>query len=237
MHFSIFFYLCLIIQVSSFSSDCMNTQPMFPNPKSNSVRVVSYNILSDKLCNSEHYIHSNPIHLENNYRYKQITNKFKSEIKLNSIICLQEVSQSWKRRLIPFFNERGYQICEGQYGTHFNGYMGVFMAWPKHKYSSIKKQSHRISHSVDWINKDSNALQAPLSTVFDNNNDNLFWSLIKSFKTMIVSSLFNFRNNETEPTPQPTVNRGRLFQWDTWDEVMDFFCIFLNIFLTFYFPR
>lgn len=58
-------------------------------------RIVSYNILNQRCLDIFYYKHSkvSSEYLEYNYRLYMLKNKLKTEIQLNSIICLQEVSK------------------------------------------------------------------------------------------------------------------------------------------------
>lgn len=46
---------------------------------------------------------------------------------------MSQVSRAWGGALVPFFEANGYAYAAGSYGNHFNGYMGVCVAWPRSK--------------------------------------------------------------------------------------------------------
>jgi mRNA deadenylase 3'-5' endonuclease subunit Ccr4 len=56
-----------------------------------SVRVASYNVLSDSLCRASHYVHSAPGDLENGARLLRVKAKLQEEMDKGAVICLQEV--------------------------------------------------------------------------------------------------------------------------------------------------
>jgi hypothetical protein len=205
---NLFVFLVLINRVSPFPSTCMDNHNI---PVA--LRVVSYNVLSDKLCSPSHYTHSQPSHLENNYRFKLVTKFLKKEVKSSAIICLQEVSEAWKNKFKNFFGESDYAFAEAQYGAHYTGYMGVFMAWPKHKYITIKKTSLRISESAyvnNGIGGDNdrshmiNHEAATTPTGHHHDNDGVWWSVVSGVKSLFSNLLLN--RSATSPEVSTTVS-------------------------------
>jgi hypothetical protein len=47
------------------------------------------------------------------------------------------VSRAWGGELVPFFESNGYGYAGGSYGSPFNGYMGVCVAWPRDKHQCL----------------------------------------------------------------------------------------------------
>jgi 2',5'-phosphodiesterase len=96
------------------------------------VAVHTYNILSSKLCTPDYFIRVNPRFIEPTYRFQQITKKLKEQsISKNAIICLQEIPREWAGPLYTFFCNENYVFIKSLYGTAFNGYMGVGLAFPR----------------------------------------------------------------------------------------------------------
>ena len=89
-----------------------------------SVRVVTYNILSPKLCVPSYYSSNDPRDLKPDIRLERVLKKLAAEIPESSVICLQEISLSWAGDMHVFFAQHGYHFIFSPYGTHKNGYMG-----------------------------------------------------------------------------------------------------------------
>jgi mRNA deadenylase 3'-5' endonuclease subunit Ccr4 len=100
--------------------------------KMNSLQVVSYNILSKPLCRPDVFTpeHYNPGVLQFDMRYTLLINKLEKHIANKAVICLQEVDVESAGRLQLDFKCRGYDWVYHPYGTSFNGYMGVAIAYP-----------------------------------------------------------------------------------------------------------
>eukprot|EP00240_Pyramimonas_obovata_P003883 CAMPEP_0118938880 /NCGR_PEP_ID=MMETSP1169-20130426/27320_1 /TAXON_ID=36882 /ORGANISM="Pyramimonas obovata, Strain CCMP722" /LENGTH=374 /DNA_ID=CAMNT_0006882977 /DNA_START=262 /DNA_END=1386 /DNA_ORIENTATION=+ len=131
------------------------------------VRVVTYNVLSSKLARSEQFPSCAPEDLKANVRYKRILTKLEAEVEQGSILCLQEVPMEWAGDLHTFFQQRGFHFLVSLYGTPFNGYMGVGIAFPVSKYRAEKMKLARLSDfRRDWPRPPRpNALQKALKAV------------------------------------------------------------------------
>ena len=101
------------------------------------VRITSYNILSESLCNEKSYPFNNPEYVREDYRFPLIKSKIDEEIKKQSIVCMQEVTQKFAGEAHVFFQKKGYHVITGLYGNHFNGNMGVVLAFPTNKYDLV----------------------------------------------------------------------------------------------------
>jgi mRNA deadenylase 3'-5' endonuclease subunit Ccr4 len=110
-----------------------------------SIKVTSYNVLSSHLASPTYFLNCKPQFLDSNYRYRKLLTKLEKEIDDKSIICLQEISQSWSALLYPFFVEKGYTFITALYGKKFNGYMGVGIAIPTNKYDLLDVDISRIA--------------------------------------------------------------------------------------------
>ena len=93
-------------------------------------RVVTYNVLSDRLASAEHFTACDPANLKSTTRLERIKAKLEEECGKNSVICLQEVSAKWAGEFHVFFARLGYSFVVSNYGNPFNGYMGVGVAYP-----------------------------------------------------------------------------------------------------------
>ena len=99
------------------------------------VRVVSYNVLSEKLCHRSEYFQCASVHLDARRRHEKIEKKLSAEMKRQSVICLQEVTVLFANRLSVFFERAGYHLVHDPYGGRRSGWMGVAIAYPRAVYS------------------------------------------------------------------------------------------------------
>lgn len=65
-----------------------------------------------------------------------------------AIICLQEVSRDWYTKLCVFFAEVGYLCHFTGYGTDWDGYMGVLIAWPIREFILVEAVTSRIGDTL-----------------------------------------------------------------------------------------
>jgi len=116
---------------------------------SQSVRVVSYNVLSSHLGSPSYFTACQPCHLEASNRLPKIFSKLEKELASSSktpvVFCLQEISQDWAGDFHKFFVNRGYHMVTGLYGKKFNGYMGVALAYPTNVYETVDVDICRLS--------------------------------------------------------------------------------------------
>jgi len=98
------------------------------------IRVVTYNILSHELVETEEFPMCNPKHLQEEYRKDLLKKLLESEVEQKSIICLQEVSTDWAAWLFTWFDCRDYYFIKTQWSDHHNGYMGTSIAVSKDKF-------------------------------------------------------------------------------------------------------
>jgi len=114
------------------------------------VRVVSYNVLSSHLCAPDHFLRCAPDALDPPQRLARIKTLLRPHLEEDAVICLQEVSAPWIGELTPFFEEAGYTFVTGSYGSPFNGYMGVSLAWPTARFSSEEVAVTRVADTKSW---------------------------------------------------------------------------------------
>lgn len=115
-----------------------------------SIRVVTYNILSSHLSGTDHFKHCHPVDLQPETRLSRIKSKLEAEIRDGAVICLQEVSQTWAGPLHAFFQQRHYHFVTALYGGPLSGYMGVGLAWPSDVYEAIEVDIKRLSDTRPW---------------------------------------------------------------------------------------
>jgi len=113
-------------------------------------RVVTYNVLSSHLCEPEHFTACDPSDLDPPMRLARVKEQLEPHVKAGAVIGLQEVSAQWVGELTPYFEERGYTFVSGLYGRHFNGYMGVALAWPSARYAAEAVELPRVAETKTW---------------------------------------------------------------------------------------
>lgn len=119
-------------------------------PPSPFVRVVSYNVLSSHLCEPDHFVACKPENLDPPVRLERIKAMLQDQCNREAVICLQEVSTQWVGELTPFFESNGYTFVSGNYGSPFNGYMGVSLAWPKSRFEAEACDISRCADTRQW---------------------------------------------------------------------------------------
>ncbi len=114
------------------------------------LRLVSYNVLSDALCDAEFFDCCAPEDVDNDTRLARVKRKLQAEMEQGAVICLQEISRNWAGELLPLYEQYGYGHMEACSGSAFGGYMGVSLAWPQAKFSCEEIQAKKIGETVDW---------------------------------------------------------------------------------------
>lgn len=112
------------------------------------INIITYNILSHKLGNTNWFTSCKYKNLKKENRFKKITNQLQDEIKKSSIICLQEVPQDWAVKFHTLLIKYNYSFVYSSYGTTFDGYMGVGIAFPLNIFELCDADISRIGE--DW---------------------------------------------------------------------------------------
>lgn len=123
------------------------------NKRSNSpslVKVVSYNVLSSELADTKAFPYCDPADLAANVRLNRLFQKLDGPVSERSIVCLQEVSLSWSGPLHSYFSKRDYHLIMSSYGSYFNGYMGVGIAFPTDKFSADDVRLQCLADAARW---------------------------------------------------------------------------------------
>jgi 2',5'-phosphodiesterase len=134
----------------------INIMSSYTSNNKQSVRVVSYNLLSSHLAEPTFHTKCDPDNLAAENRMPKIIAKLQSEIDKQTqkgndgndtpvVFCLQEVSHDWAKELHVFFAERGYHFITALYGRHFNGYMGIGTAYPIQHYKTLQVDICKLS--------------------------------------------------------------------------------------------
>ncbi len=137
------------------------------------VPIVSYNVLSPPLAKASYFKYCDPADLGADVRLSRVLHKLEEAVSKKSIICLQEVSLSWSGPLHSFFARRGFQMILGTYGSYFNGYMGVAIAY-SNEFEADDVRVQVLADTARWPRE---------------NPPNMFERAIQSF--------FGFFTNET----------------------------------------
>ena len=104
------------------------------------IRVITFNLLSADILTEESYAKYFPTnkrkYMEFGYRLEKTKNLIKSWMKVNFIICFQEMSKRWREKLNIFFEGNNYKlVSEGYSGDRF----GVGIAFPTNHYDLLHK--------------------------------------------------------------------------------------------------
>ena len=116
----------------------------------NSVNVVSYNVLSEKLCNWSYYDKTRPSDCDQDVRYERVMSKVRAQMDTNAVICMQEVSRRWMEKLIPIFSKYKYEYVSYQGHKARNGYMGPCVAWPRERFEIKNVSVDRVTDTMKW---------------------------------------------------------------------------------------
>ena len=114
------------------------------------LKIRSYNVLSDGLCDAKGFDCCPPEDVDNPTRLARVKAKLAAEMRDGAVICLQEVSRNWAGELVPLFEQHGYNHMTALSGSPFAGYMGQALAWPTARYTAEQVEAKRVSETVDW---------------------------------------------------------------------------------------
>lgn len=101
------------------------------------MNIVTYNILSSELCSPSYFHMNTEEEMDKDNRFNLLTQKLRYNISQEYVICLQEVCNYFREKLILFFKDNNYHVIDNNYGSRFNGFMGVMTAFPKMKYQLL----------------------------------------------------------------------------------------------------
>mmetsp|Transcript_31105 Transcript_31105/g.38415 ORF Transcript_31105/g.38415 Transcript_31105/m.38415 type:complete len:207 (+) Transcript_31105:113-733(+) len=115
-----------------------------------SVRIITYNVLSQTLCRPSHFHKNDPLDLVPETRFQRLLEKLKPEVEKQSVLTLQEVSQKWAGKLHTFFARNNYHFVVRLYGSAFSDYMGVGIAIPLENFTILQTDIQRLSSTITW---------------------------------------------------------------------------------------
>ena len=112
------------------------------------IRVITFNLLSPEITSSHFFPTVRKINLDFTKRTERTKKLMQSWIKVNFIICTQEMSARWKDVLEPFFVENEYGFI---YDIYSSGKMGVGIAYPLKHYDLIDVNKFTCSQIIEPI--------------------------------------------------------------------------------------
>ena len=95
------------------------------------LNILTYNILSDPLCNPDYFPKNEKDDLEPGTRQARLLNEIKPYLEKKYIFTLQEVSVNQWQWLCVCFEHWDYQHHWFSKGVPFDGYMGIVIAYPR----------------------------------------------------------------------------------------------------------
>jgi mRNA deadenylase 3'-5' endonuclease subunit Ccr4 len=98
------------------------------------LRVITFNLLSSDYATPEFFPYVEKHYLDFAPRVEKVKKLLKSWMKVNFIICLQEVNTLWENTLEDFFSENNY-ILHSE--TYANNKLGVGIAYPFNHYTLL----------------------------------------------------------------------------------------------------
>lgn len=161
----------LVISPFSTDSSVAAAAPL-ENP---TVRIVTYNVLSPNLCSAGFFSLSEAGACDPSKRLERVKKKLREEMRLDSVLCLQEVSRAWGAELVPFFEENGYSYSAALTGGPFGGYMGQCLAWPAKKYKADSVNTSRIGDTIPEADDGKGKKKKKGGRKGDKNKDKGFW--------------------------------------------------------------
>ena len=112
------------------------------------VRVITYNLLSEAYATQKQFPLSKSYYLEFDIRIFKTIKLIESWIKVNFLICLQELSRTWLEILEPFFKKNGYILFYDCYSLNT---LGVGIAYPANHYSIIKSDVYKCGKYIEKL--------------------------------------------------------------------------------------
>ena len=156
----------------------------FTEDRPHDIRVITFNFLSPEITRPEWMPYVKKSHLNFGNRSEKTKKLISSWIRVNFIICIQEMSKSWKRVLEPFFLENNYGfICD----MYSSDKMGVGIAYPLKHYDIVDTDLNNCGNIIDPIYK-------KIIEKNDCENINTELRLASESKNTILSLLLSAKN-------------------------------------------
>ena len=162
------------------------------NEKPHNVRIITFNMLSQDYTSYHYFPKVKKHHLAFKFRSEKMEKLLMSWIKVNFIMCFQEVNTLWYDFLTNIFSENNYN-CEMV--TYFNNKMGLCIAYPKNHYELLARDDFTTDTYVSDVY---NSLLAETNKYIDPNpNVDIMLNEIldaTKTKTPLLSVLLNCKS-------------------------------------------
>jgi mRNA deadenylase 3'-5' endonuclease subunit Ccr4 len=113
----------------------------------NNLRVLTYNLLSQELLTHDRFPKVKYFHKDFTFRVNKTKELLKTWMKVNFIICLQELSEQWKEELTQTFVDNSYTIVSCEYTQ----ILGVCICFPNKHYELLHTDIFQCSNYVKEI--------------------------------------------------------------------------------------
>lgn len=113
------------------------------------IRVITYNVLTQKYAQPSYYPTIRKEYLTEEYRWERLQRLSTSWIRAGFIICLQEVSTKWDIRLSELFAQYNYMYCGHCYN---DGIFGTSIAFNTKAFHLLDTQYISIGRYVGTLN-------------------------------------------------------------------------------------
>jgi exonuclease III len=118
-------------------------------------RIVTWNLLSSKLCDKTRYPVNKDEDLAFENRILVIKRSLLEVMCSSSILLLQEVCHAMLGELIPFLELNDYAHISASYGNPGSGFFGVLVAWPRESYRLTRMKVGNATNEKKWLSQDS----------------------------------------------------------------------------------
>jgi 2',5'-phosphodiesterase len=170
--------------------------------------IVSYNVLSSALAAPSHFPACDPGDLDAHTRLSRLLTKLEEPVASRAIICLQEVSLPWAGPLHAFFASRHFHLVLASYGSYFNGFMGVAIAFPINTYDVLDVKVERLADAHAWPPR-APALTGVVRALVD----------LRTRATGVWRALFG--DLDTRASPRRPRRSGRALITEVWNDARD----------------
>jgi len=123
------------------------------------IRVITYNLLSNTFSTQQQFPFSQPYYLDFETRLFKTLKLIDSWMKVNFLICLQELSSDWLNFLEPYFKKNNYMFYYNCYNLNT---LGVGIAYPINHYDLIEHDVYKCSKYIENLVSDNEYISKQL---------------------------------------------------------------------------
>lgn len=116
--------------------------------RSHDVRVITFNVLSDNFVSNEYYPKVENRYINFRTRVEKVKRLLMSWMKVNFIICLQEISKQWYNEIANLFSHNMYEF---KAITYFKDKLGLGIAFPINHYELLIRDDFIVGTYVSEI--------------------------------------------------------------------------------------